>query len=167
MRIYSLLAVVLSLASVVCAAEPQPERQYLIKLKVCEGKADAKPGDPGIKVLSMPQVMTLEGKTASVKAGEEILLPDFGAKVFTQAETGIHAQINCRKADDESVRLDMTLNYIIVAYNQPGKFVLSDIGARVLLKAKLNTPVKTVLNETDKLATWVEVEVEEVMMQKE
>jgi len=50
-----------------------------------------------------------------------------------------------------------------VTENEPETFVLNDIGARVLLKAKLNTPVKTILNEKDKVANRVEVEVEEVL----
>jgi hypothetical protein len=164
MRIISLLAVVLTLAPVVCGAEPQPERQYLIKLKICEGKTDAKADDPSAKVLSMPQLLTLEAKTCRVQSGGEILLPEFGTKAQEHAETGINAVINCRRIDDESVRLDMKLNYANVTVNQPETFVLSDVGARVLLKAKLNTPVKTVLQEAgkNKLAKWIEVEVEEV-----
>lgn len=165
MRIFSLIAVLMSLSVVVHGAEPDAARQYLIKLKICEGKAEAKPGDPSVKVLSMPQVRTLEGKTASVRTGGDIMLPDFGTKAVDHAETGIAAEINCLRIDNESVRLDMKLNYANVTVNQPETFVLNDVGARVLLKAKLNTPVKTVLQEQskNKPAKWVEVEVEEVV----
>jgi hypothetical protein len=161
MRICAFLIVAFSFSTVVCAAEPKAEREYLIKLKVSQGKADAKAGDPAIKVLSAPQVMTLEGKTCNLQVGGTILLPDFGTKVAEHAETGIMATLNCRKADDESVRLSMKINFQEVVENQPETFVLSDVGARVLLKAKLNTPVKTVLNEKNKLVTWIEVEVED------
>ena len=162
MRLCSLLFLVLAFATAGHAAEPKSEREYLIKLKVCQGKADAKAGDPIIKVLSAPQIVTLEGKTCNLQVGGTILLPDFGTKVAENAETGILATLNCRKADDESVRLDLKLNYLNVTENKPEVFVLSDIGARVILKAKLNTLVKTVLNDKDKIATWIEVEVEQV-----
>lgn len=166
MRMITFVAVVFSLSSLLCAAEPEDKRQYLIKLKICEGKTDAKADDPTLKVISAPQVMTLEGKSATIHSGGEILLPDFGTKAQDHAETGIHVVINCRHVDNEAVRLDMQLNYANVTVNQPETFVLSDIGARVLLKAKLNTPVKSVLQEKAKQTTWVEVEVEEVALTK-
>ncbi len=163
MRICALLVVALFLAAVARAAEPQAERQYLIKLKVSEGKADAKAGDPSIKILSEPQLMTREGKDCFLKIGSEVLLPGFGSNAVEYADAGTQIHISCHRADDESVRLKLKMTQSKIMQNAPESFSLSQSGSVVLLKAKLNTPVKTVLHEKEKLATWVEVEVEEIL----
>lgn len=99
MRIFATLAVILSLTSLAQAAE----RQYLIKFKIGQGKVNAKADDPTTKILSGAQLLLLSGRTGVVKTGAEILLPDFGTKTVEHAETSIHAEVNCRRADDESV----------------------------------------------------------------
>ena len=159
MRILAVLAAVVWLSVAAHAAE----RMYLVKLKFCEGKADAKTGDPGIAVLSKPQICIQEGLGGgSIQIGGEFLLPGFGTKVVEHAHEGIFAEIDCQRIDDESVRLNMKLIQSKITQNEPENFVLRKSGSHVLLKAKLNTPVKAVLHEKDKLVTWVEAEVEEM-----
>jgi hypothetical protein len=163
MRLFALLVAIVWSSAAVSAAE----RMYLIKLKFCEGKADAKAGDPNISVLSKPTICIQEGLGGgNIKIGGDFLLPTFGTKIVEQAHEGIFAEIDCQRIDAESVRLNMKVIQSKITQNEPENFVLSKSGSQVLLKAKLNTPVKTILHEKDQLVTWVEAEVEELPQQK-
>jgi len=163
MRLCALLVVVLSCASVARAEEPEAVRQYKIKLIVSEGKADAKPGDPSIQVVSKPTLITLDGKDCWLKIGGEVLLPGFGSNAVEYADNGTQIHITCHRVDDESVRLKLNMTQTKTTKNEPEIFRQSQTVSLVMLKAKLNTPVKTVISEKEKLATWVEVEVEEII----
>ena len=164
MRLCALLVVVLSCTSVARAEEPEAVRQYKIKLIVSDGKADAKPGDPSIQVVSKPTLITLDGKDCWLKIGGEVLLPGFGSNAVEYADSGTQIHIMCHRVDDESVRLKLNMTQTKTTKNEPESYRQSQTGSLVMLKTKLNTPVKTILNEKDKLATWVEVEVEEMAM---
>jgi hypothetical protein len=115
------------------------------------------------RVLSRPQVMTIDGQAAFINVGELVpfVAPGSDAR-YVRAGHSIGLKVNL--SEDDTARLDVTINKQELGKSDGGGVRLVGKSVQIIETISLGRPVKLVLDKADdgSARSWMEVTVSEV-----
>lgn len=147
----------------VVAAEPtEAGKQLLIKVQVKSGDPNGSVEAGTLKILSAPQIVTVENRQAQLMVGGQVPLVDEPSRDEDYAPIGLRVDIRPGKIDDGKVRLNFKLeNSHEVAVNGQPTRTIESRSVQTVLVAKLGEKLKLGGLTQNNEQQWIEVTVEE------